>query len=215
VKKILILIISIGLVFGLVGIGTHAYFSDVETSSGNVFSAGIWDNPKAITAFSFLEGSGIVNETAYTIAVTVPSGTDVSALVPTIAITGASVDPASGEPTDFSSPVTYTVTALDGTTQIYTVTVIVQASDLTALKAITAFSFSEGSGIVNETAYTIAVTVPSGTDVSALVPTIAITGASVDPASGVPTDFSSPVTYTVTAADSSTQAYIVTVTVNN
>ena len=43
-KKILILIISIGLLFGLVGIGTQAYFSDVETSSGNIFTAGTWDN---------------------------------------------------------------------------------------------------------------------------------------------------------------------------
>ncbi len=42
-KKILILIISIGLIFGLVGIGTQAYFSDVETSSGNVFTAGVWE----------------------------------------------------------------------------------------------------------------------------------------------------------------------------
>jgi predicted ribosomally synthesized peptide with SipW-like signal peptide len=46
VKKILILIISIGLILGLVGIGTQAYFSDVKTSSGNIFTAGTWENPK-------------------------------------------------------------------------------------------------------------------------------------------------------------------------
>ena len=42
-KKILILIISIGLIFGLVGIGTQAYFSDVKTSSVNIFTAGVWE----------------------------------------------------------------------------------------------------------------------------------------------------------------------------
>lgn len=41
-KKILILIVSIGLVFGLIGVGTQSYFSDVETSRGNTFTAGEW-----------------------------------------------------------------------------------------------------------------------------------------------------------------------------
>ena len=84
-------------------------------------------------------------------------------------------------------------------------------------KAITAFSFQgltpAVSGVVNETLHTIALTVPAGTNVSALVPTITITGASVSPASGVAQSFSTPVTYTVTAADASTQTYTVTVTV--
>ena len=44
-KKILILIIGIGLIFGLVGIGTQAYFSDVETSGVSIFTSGVWDNP--------------------------------------------------------------------------------------------------------------------------------------------------------------------------
>jgi hypothetical protein len=82
-------------------------------------------------------------------------------------------------------------------------------------KAITAFSFSSpaATGVINETLHTIALTVPSGTGVHALVPTITITGASVSPASGVARDFSDPVVYTVTAADATTQAYTVTVTV--
>ncbi len=59
----------------------------------------------------------------------------------------------------------------------------------------------------------ITLTVPYGTDPTSLTPTIVITGASVSPASGVPHNFTTPQTYTVTAADSSTQAYTVTVTV--
>jgi predicted ribosomally synthesized peptide with SipW-like signal peptide len=39
-KKILFSLMTIALVGVLVGDGTHAYFSDVETSTGNVFTAG-------------------------------------------------------------------------------------------------------------------------------------------------------------------------------
>jgi hypothetical protein len=83
-------------------------------------------------------------------------------------------------------------------------------------KAIIAFAVpgQTGSTTINETVHTIALTVPYGTAVTALVPTITITGASVSPASGVARNFTAPQTYTVTAEDASTQAYLVTVTVS-
>ena len=88
-------------------------------------------------------------------------------------------------------------------------------------KAITAFGFASppATGLINESTHTIAVGVPFGTDLRALVATFTTTGASVA-ISGAPqasgttaNDFTSPVTYTVTAADASTQDYVVTVTV--
>jgi len=81
-------------------------------------------------------------------------------------------------------------------------------------KAITAFTIpgQAGTTTIDESAHTIALTMPYGTDVTALVPTITITGASASPASGVAHDFTAPSTYTVTAEDTSTQAYTVTVT---
>jgi hypothetical protein len=176
-------------------------------------------NPaKAITAFGFNGLTpnviGAVNETDKTIALTVPYGTDVTALVPIITHTGANVSPNTGVAQDFRSPVTYTVTAADASSQAYTVTVTVAANPA---KEITAFNFDglipNVTGTVNEGAKTIALTVPYGTDVDALVPTITHTGASVSPNTGVAQDFRSPVTYTVTAADASSQAYTVTVTV--
>ena len=53
---------------------------------------------KAITAFGFANpaATGVVDGAAKSITVTVPTGTTVTALGPTIAITGASVNPASG-----------------------------------------------------------------------------------------------------------------------
>ena len=83
---------------------------------------------------------------------------------------------------------------------------------------ITAFSFNtltpNVTGTVNEGAKTIALTVPYGTDVTTLVPTITHTGASVSPGNNVAQNFTSPVTYTVTAADATITTYTVTVTRN-
>ncbi|MBR2567113.1 MAG: S-layer homology domain-containing protein [Paenibacillus sp.] len=189
------------------------------TTQNYTVSVTVKPNPaKAITSFAF-NGltpavTGTVNEAAKTVTLTVPFGTDVTALVPTITHTGASVSPNSNDAQDFTNPVTYTVTAADGTTQQYEVTVTVAANPA---KAITDFAFNGLTptvpGTVNEAAKTIALTVPYGTDVTTLVPTITHTGASVSPNSDIAQDFTNPVTYTVTAADSSTQQYVVTVTV--
>ncbi|HUL58558.1 MAG TPA: hypothetical protein VLU43_04750, partial [Anaeromyxobacteraceae bacterium] len=161
---------------------------------------------KDITAFTILGVNGAITGTS--IALTLPFGTDVTALTPTIQITGASVSPASGVAHDFTNPVVYTVTAADGTTKNYTVTVNVA---LNPAKDITAFTILGVSGDITSNA--ISLTLPFGTPVTALTPTIQITGASVSPASGVATDFTTPVVYTVTAADSSTKDYTVTVNV--
>ncbi|GHV75883.1 hypothetical protein AGMMS49942_07040 [Spirochaetia bacterium] len=82
---------------------------------------------KEITAFivtSPVVAVGTITGTA--IAVTVPYATAVTNIVPIITHTGASISPASGAARDFTGPVTYTVTAADGSTQGYTVTVTVQ-----------------------------------------------------------------------------------------
>jgi glycopeptide antibiotics resistance protein len=167
---------------------------------------------KAITAFSFASpaATGTITEATHTIAVTVPFGTVVTTLVPTITHTGASINPDTGVANNFTTPRTYTVTAADATTQAYVVTVTIA---LNPAKAITAFTFPTSTGTtITEAAHTIAVTVPFGTVVTALVPSITHTGASINPDTGVANDFTSPATYTVTAADASTQEYTVTVT---
>jgi len=42
-KKILLSIMVIGVVAGMMGIGTFSYYEDIETSSGNTFTAGVID----------------------------------------------------------------------------------------------------------------------------------------------------------------------------
>ena len=77
-------------------------------------------------------------------------------------------------PNNFTDPVIYTVTAADGTTASYTVRVTVA---LCSAKAITAFSFADppAPGTIDEYTRTIALTVPYGTNVTALVATFATT----------------------------------------
>ena len=102
--------------------------------------------------------------------------------------------------------------AADGSSQAYAVTVTILPD---SAKAITGFAFTSPSatGTISAATHTIALSVPYGTNVTALVTSITISGASVSPASGVAQDFTHPVTYTVTAADGSSQAYTVTVTI--
>jgi hypothetical protein len=168
-----------------------------------------------ITAFTFKgltpEVSGIINQTANTISVTVPSGTDVTNLVPTIATTGVSVSPASGKAHDFTTPSLFTVTAFDSgiPQRNYTVTVNVATNPA---KTITSFTIpNQVKSEIN--ANKITITMPAGTLVKALIPTIVSPEGTVSPASGLAQDFTSPVNYKVTATGSPDQNYIVTVNI--
>jgi len=79
-----------------------------------------------ILAFS-IEGqrvNAVINGTDHEIGVDLPYGTDVTALEPAIEVHEAStVSPANGAAADFTNPVTYTVTAQDGSTQDWTASV--------------------------------------------------------------------------------------------
>ncbi|SDF01350.1 DUF5018 domain-containing protein [Cellulophaga baltica] len=160
---------------------------------------------KDITDFAIDGVDGIITGT--NISLTLPAGTDVTSLSSTVTHTGASVNPTSGVAQDFTSPVEYTVTAADGTTKVYTVTVSL-APDLSSDNNITSFSIDGVAGVISGT--TIAVTLPAGTNVSSLTPAIIHTGNTVNPNTGMAQDFTNPVEYTVTAADNTTKAYTVT-----
>lgn len=84
--------------------------------------------PKSLNTFAFLglnpQVFCTIDDQNMTIECTVPFGTDVTSLVPTIDFSGESVDPASGVAQDFTNPVVYTVTApIDHSKAAYTVTV--------------------------------------------------------------------------------------------
>jgi hypothetical protein len=123
---------------------------------------------------------------------------------------GLSINPTVGTAQNFSSPVTYIVTAEDGSTQQYVVTVnINKSSD----KSITLFRLDNLNVTGAIVGNNITVNVPFGTNVTSLIPTVYHTGYSISPNTGVSQNFNSPVLYTVTAQDGTTQSYTVTVAV--
>lgn len=78
-------------------------------------------------------GEATIDAVNHTITIEVANGTDVTGLSPTISISvGASVSPEGAQ--DFTNPVTYTVTAEDGSTvQDWIVTVTVEPAEVTAI----------------------------------------------------------------------------------
>jgi len=151
-----------------------------------------------------------------TVAIEVEYATDVTELTPTITVSyGASINPESGVAQDFTNPVTYSVTAEDGTTTeewVVTVTEAAQSSEADILT----FEIAEQTGpaLINTEEQTVSIEVVNSTDLTSLTPTITVSeGASINPESGVAQDFTNPVTYSVTAEDGITALeWVVTVT---
>ena len=171
------------------------------------------DDEKAILKFEVNDVIGTVDENSKIVVLDFPAGTDVSHLTPTITISNyATIEPESGVAQDFTNPVYYTVTAMNGTTAQYMVEAVVHDADNE--KSILSFVIDDVEGEIDEFSKTVTVQMPQGTDVTELVPTIEVSeGATVSPASGEPQDFTNPVFYTVTAQNGTTAVYTVTVIV--
>jgi hypothetical protein len=112
---------------------------------------------------------------------------------------------------------TYTVTAIGDGSLVASSNASAASTSIRTLsttKAITAFTIAgQISSSVNEGAKTILILVPVSADKSNLTPSTITCSqyANVDPANGVPQNFTSPVAYTVTAEDLTQQVYTVTV----
>jgi hypothetical protein len=77
-----------------------------------------------ITGFTINGARGAIDEQNQRISLTLPAGTNLTALAPEITVSkSASVFPLSGEAADFSYPTSYTVTAENGSHLIYVVAV--------------------------------------------------------------------------------------------
>lgn len=85
--------------------------------------AGTYSDEKNILGFAIGTDLATIDNAEHTVEVTLTSGS-VTACVPMIMVSaGATISPASEMEMDFTNPVEYVVTAEDGTTQKYTVTV--------------------------------------------------------------------------------------------
>ncbi len=190
--------------------------STAKTVTFTFISAPV-SSAKDITAFTVPSqiGSSVISTVSRTVTLTMPYGTNLTALIPTIAVSAnATITPASGVARNFTTAQTYTVTAQDGTTQTWTVTVSTSAGS--SSNNILTFSIPNqvGTSVVDNTNHTVSVSMPAGTNVTALVPTITISAlASVNPASGLSQNFTNPVNYTVTSQNGTSQVWAVTVSV--
>lgn len=116
-------------------LASRTYTVTVLNKSGQPISAkggGGNDTPATstakITGFSVLGVDGVIDQSAGIITVTLPAGTNVTAVVPVVTVpAGAVVNPVSGEVVNLTSPLTYTVT-LGAESKSYTVTVIFERS---------------------------------------------------------------------------------------
>ena len=109
---------KIGTMFLAVVITVYLFPTKVFASLGEITS---------FTIPNQVEDTYISTDEIY---VTMPYGTDVSSLSPTIIHSGISIAPATDVAQDFTDPVVYTVTAENSTEKVYTVFVLVEAPDL-------------------------------------------------------------------------------------
>ena len=201
------------------GITSKQYIVTVTTSQT------IKNNACEITSFKFVSPNITGNISNTTITVNLPSGTNLTSLIAQFTLsTGASVkvgstNQISGQTAnDFTNALSYLVTAEDGvTTKKYTVNVVVN-STMSSAKEILTFGFTNPSISATINGTSITATVPNGTDVSTLVatfttsPKATVTVKNVTQQSGKNlNDFTTIVSYIVTAEDGSMKTFTVSV----
>ena len=87
----------------------------------------IESSDKEIIFFEISNIKGIINADAKTVHLNLSNSVDITSLSPTVLVSQkATVSPASGVVQDFTNPVIYTVTAEDGSTATYTVSVFAE-----------------------------------------------------------------------------------------
>ncbi len=211
--------------------GWHDYIDSINflvtyTVGGTSYTVtgyGALASGKDIVSFNAVASIGVIDNINHTVAITVPYGTNITSLSPTIFVSsGAIVSPLSGVAQNFTNPVTYTVTASDGSIASYTVTVAVtpisSAKDITNLhfgsNQLDEYYYGDGYIYGNNVDVVIASTTLTAYpfDISSAMPIISLSSfATINPASGAPQNFTNPIAYTVTAQDGSTKNYTVTV----
>lgn len=207
-----------------------------DTTAAQVYRIKVTPRTQAsISAFRLtIDGTvydGVIDNSANTITI---SGVDDTKLTsatfePDITLGPDTLvcSPASGIAQDFSRSVSYIVAGGDKVvSRTYTVTVLNQDGNLISTSGsqggssdvptvtsarITAFSVLGEEGVIDDTAGTITVTLPVGSNVSAVAPMVTVpSGAVVSPVSGEVVNLSSPLIYTVTLGEES-KSYTVSV----
>lgn len=215
-------------------------------NNGSIGLAMVWITPPgsgcAITSFKFKAADnpglqediiGTVNESAKTVSVTVPYSTELNNLIADFTLSsgatakiGTTLQQSGITANNFSSQLTYTVTAEDSSEAAYTVTVNKAAArtgnELTKfqfLRNINPMLQEDITATINDTAKTVSITVPYYVTLTGLKASFTVSdGATVSVNGTAQTsgqtvnDFSSPLSYTVRAEDGNSAVYTVSVT---
>lgn len=174
--------------------------------------------------------TGIIDQVNKTIKLTVPFSQDVTALVATFTssllstvLIGSTPQVSGVTANNFTNPVSYICRAENGSTEIYTVSII-RAPASSANELLT-FRFNDLDpavvGAVSSTLKTVVVHVPYGTVKTALVASFTVSPLAVAKIGGVaqvsgttPNDFTAAVVYQIVAENGSIELYTVTVIID-
>lgn len=167
------------------------------------------NNEAQIVKFTVGQDIGIIDQNAGTIEISLKPGTNLRLVRPSVEVSkGATFTPTGT--VNLTSPVEYIVTSENKkVTKSYSVTAKVE---LSGEARITSFTIGSSEGVVDQEKRTIAITIPVGTNIKSITPTLIVSrGAVYSPQGAV--DFSVPVEFSVISEDEkNTQTYIVTAT---
>jgi hypothetical protein len=107
---------------------TGTYLLDLYVTRSPILSSA-----RNITAFTVggIVGTATIDTNAATVKLTVNSSTNITSLTPTISISNyASINPGSSIARDFTNPISYTVTAQDNSTKVWSITVTRQSGSI-------------------------------------------------------------------------------------
>ena len=153
----------------------------------------------------------VIDSEQNTVQIAVNKSIALNALTLNFAISPLSkISPASGIAQDFSSPKTFTVTAENGDKRIYTISISNLSDEKKILSVSYVSTLNPIAGVVSGNNVTI--TLPFGINISNLsIDATLSAGATASPAFGTPQNYSSPLVYTITAANGTKTNYTVTV----
>lgn len=165
------------------------------TACENNFESGGFDvnSPANVISFKLNGVAGKIDQKTGNINVTMPYGSDITAVKTEMVLeAGATSNLDVTAPVNFTNPVKFRV--VNGNLfKDYTVTAVV-------LSPIKSFTINGTAATVNDISKTITMTLPEGTNLTALKPIIELTeGVSISPASGQTIDFTNPVTFVITS----------------
>ncbi|MEH0156772.1 DUF5018 domain-containing protein [Limibacter armeniacum] len=190
--------------------GTYKVVVNLNEMTVSFQDPQVLSTAKNILSYNVDGFDALIDQGASSIRLVMPDGTDLTNLAAVVRIsTNATISPDPSAARDYTSPVVYTVTAEDGSTQEWVVTISAGKSTANDLLS---FTMADVAGAIDGEAHTVQLLLPTGNDIKSQSAVYEISQfATITPDPGVARDYSSPVVFTVVAEDGTSQEWTVTV----